>query len=171
MADFVTALEKTLQHEGSDFVDDPHDKGGATRFGITLNFYQETIDKKATSEDIKNLTPNTVGFLYHKYFWEPNRYQLIDSQKIANKIFDLCVNIGPHANKMLQQAINMAALELTVKEDGIIGSQTIAALNKLSEDKVYSELIEEALQYYTNLVKNNPDQHVYLEGWLHRLES
>ncbi|NIM33921.1 MAG: hypothetical protein GTN67_00180, partial [Hydrotalea flava] len=85
-----------------------------------------------------HLTIDQAKELYFTDYWLKNRYGELISQKIAEQIFDLAVNIGSNpANKIAQSAFNFLSfclfnyahniLQLTV--DGLIGEKTIAALN------------------------------------------
>lgn len=170
MANFSDAIDKTLAAEG-DLEIDPLDRGGITNFGISFNFYHENIDQNVTHDDIKNLTREQAMAIYQKFFWDPNKYGHIENQKLASKIFDLSVNIGPIVNEMLQEAVNTVATIDVVDVDGIIGSKTIEHINYLPADAIYIHLIIEATHYYTDLVIRHPNQQKYLKGWLRRLHA
>lgn len=177
MADFKQAISKVLKNEGG-YVDNPNDLGGTTNFGISLRFLQ-SIDKTATKETIKNLTLAKAEDLYFKYFWLPNKYDQIDYQSLANKVFDTAVNTGSKiANRILQSTLNTVIFNgKAIKEDGIIGNETINAINYLlsAKDvdsnrfkKIYMLLQKE---YYASIVANKNNQVVFLKGWLKRAEE
>ena len=78
MADFYKAIQFTSKYEGGEkFTDDPLDRGGATRWGVSLRFAEGTndlalfdLDKdgKITKNDIKLLDKDTAYKVYKKYF-------------------------------------------------------------------------------------------------------
>ncbi len=178
MADFKQAISKVLKNEGG-YVDNPNDLGGTTNFGISLRFLQ-TIDKMATKETIKNLTLEKAEDLYYKYFWLPNKYDKINSQRVANKVFDTAVNMGSTvANKLLQRALNVCIRNHNSPfvEDGIIGSITINETNNITgviehEDRFFI-LVYQLLQKerYASIVANKNNQVIFLKGWLKRAEE
>ena len=55
---FEEIIESVLKHEGG-YVNDPHDRGGETNFGITKKFYPNV--------DIKNLTKEQAKKIYHQF--------------------------------------------------------------------------------------------------------
>lgn len=166
MARFELSLQLVLSHEGS-FVDHPLDKGGPTQNGISLRFYKKRIKPDATAQDLKNLTINDIAAIYRKFFWERAPFAEIESQKLCDKVFDLHVNTGQGVC-ILQKALN-AHLRIHLLTDNILGEHTLSAVNSADVEKLYPVLIEQAKQYYRNIVKNNPSQIVFFKGWLRRL--
>lgn len=158
MADFEKAIEIVLFNEGG-YVNDCRDSGGETKFGISKKAYP--------SIDIKNLTKEKAKEIYRKDYWELNRYYEISSQDIANKVFDLAINIGSYnANKILQKTVNFIE-SYTIAVDGIIGEHTLEGLNGKSEYgiRLFVAIFERlAAKYYVEL--NNQR---YIIGWLNRL--
>ena len=80
MSSFQPAIANSLKWEGG-LVKLENDKGGITNFGISLKFLK-SINPNATEQNIKNLTMQDAKLLLYKYFWLPNNYQDIKSQKI-----------------------------------------------------------------------------------------
>jgi len=175
MANFKEALKLVLKHEGG-YVDHKDDKGGATNKGITLKTYQ-AYKPNANKEDLKNITEAEVEQIYKDGYWDKCSCDLIKSQAVANKVFDVAVNTGPkQAIKFLQRTLNIVIFNgkpLTV--DGIIGKNTIEAINLLDGEDVDSNILQvySLLQkeYYANLVINNNSQLVFLKGWFKRADA
>jgi lysozyme family protein len=70
--------------------------------------------------------------LYYRDFWEPQLYEQITSYKVAEKVFDLAVNVGANkAHVILQRALR--AVGNPVKEDGVLGKITLVAVNSSNE--------------------------------------
>src|SRR3972149_3920166 len=109
-------IERTLEHEGG-YVNDPHDPGGETQFGISKRRYPHL--------DIKNLTLDVACHLYKKDYYDVLRCEQFTSGQVRWKVFDIGVNMGVRtAAKLLQMAVLVTA-------DGIIGPATIAATNAM----------------------------------------
>lgn len=157
MADFDTAVERTLAREGG-YVNDPRDPGGATKYGISQRIFPDL--------DIAGLTEARARAIYHSTYWTaPGIYRLTDDE-LAARVFDLAVNIGQgRAIRVLQRACNWFGPDL--RTDGFIGPLTANFCNNWRHPAALLAAVKaEAALYYRAL--NRPD---YLAGWLNRLED
>lgn len=160
---FDQAIKFTLSEEGG-FVDNPHDSGGATNHGVTQSRYDDYRDtRKLPRQSVALITDSEVRELYENMYWEPSKCQLMHSPlDICH--FDWSVNHGiSGALKTLQAALG-------VTPDGIFGKQTSSALaiaDPTETAQAYNVLRRE---WYRNRVKQRPDQEVFLNGWLGRVD-
>lgn len=159
---FEKALEAVLRHEGG-YVNDPKDKGGETKFGISKRAYPYL--------NIKALTKTDAARIYKADYWDRGRYGMIDDFLIAGRCFDLGVNCGVSRSiKFLQRAYNTVRYGygynfLGLSVDGIMGQKTAAAVNGYkSQCALYEALVGIARDYYRSL--NQPR---FLNGWMNRL--
>lgn len=158
---FESAIKQVIADEGG-YVDHTHDKGGATKYGISSRSYPKL--------DIANLTLEEAKEIYHRDFWKPGPYDALVHAPLAEKVFNTAVNTGPkQAFKLLQQAANAAGAKLVV--DGAIGPKTIAAVNALDGAAVLKCYRTEQANFYYSLVARNPSQQVFIKGWLKRAAS
>jgi lysozyme family protein len=117
-----------LTREGG-YVNDPDDPGGATNFGVTIGTMARLGldldgDGKITAEDVKRLTKAQARDIFVKYYFErPGIGQLPTS--IQASVFDMYVNAGANAVRILQKLLN--EMGQTIDVDGAIGPQTIEA--------------------------------------------
>lgn len=170
MASFYKAIPTVFKHEGG-WVDDIDDAGGATNLGISLRFYKKKINPNATKEDIRALTYVDATGIYKQFFWDTNGYEKIDSQLVASKVFDLCVNMGAvQANKCLQLAINSINPRTNLLIDGQLGAKSLNAINLSSPNPLYHALVNQAKEYYKKIAKHGNNQK-FLRGWLNRAED
>jgi lysozyme family protein len=172
MADFRTALNKTLQHEGG-YANIPGDNGGESYAGISRNNWPAwrgwaIIDKaKPLKRNQKLKDKQLVGFIdvfYYEHFWKPVQGEKIKNPQIAGFLFDFYVNSGYHAIKAIQRLIK-------VKDDGLIGSQTLAAINAADPDSLFAALKSSRLKFVKDIAARKPDQGKFLEGWQNRINS
>jgi len=156
---FVQAVGAVLEHEGG-YVNDPDDPGGETKWGISRRSYPEL--------DIANLTEEQACAIYYRDWWRQYKYDLIEDATVAAKVLDLSVNMGPSAaHKCLQRALH-ACGRRDVTIDGIIGPQTLEAVNSANPLMLLAALRAEAAAHYRALAQADPKRQKFLNGWLNR---
>lgn len=179
MADFELAFNKTIKHEGG-YNDVKGDAGGATNYGVSLRFLQDVYkgfdwvdinnDGKIDATDIRGLTIDDAKKIYLKHFWQKQKCDLIVSNELAAKIFDMSVNMGlTQAAKLLQRACNACGKNLVV--DGKLGAASMVAIDSLSSQELIAALRYECVQFYLGLVEKNAGFAKFLKGWLKRAVS
>lgn len=172
---FDRAVQVVLMHEGR-YADDPTDPGGTTKYGISLRLlrqlgYDLDNDLDIDADDVRMLTLEQAKKIYRTKWWDKYRYGEIQDLELAVKIFDLSVNIGPtQAHKLLQRALHAAGYR-HVQVDGILGPQTLTAVNDAEPRLVLGALRAEAAWYYRSLVTERPELSQFLNGWLNRAYS
>jgi lysozyme family protein len=155
MSDFSQAFEWMLPHEGGFNIDN----GGRTKFGISQRQYPAL--------DIENLTIAEAEEIYRRDYWIPNRFGAIDSQRIANKAFDMAVNMGSgSATKILQQACTACGWRVPI--DGKMGPQTLNAINGITAGTLMDQIKAMAAAHYEAIADHNPELKIYLKGWIKR---
>lgn len=155
---FQRAVEIVLAHEGG-YVNNPADPGGETKYGISKRSYPNL--------DIASLTREQAIEIYRRDWWDRLRLGEIQDPDVAAKVLDLSVNVGRKAGvKLLQQALRAAGKSVTV--DGIMGPETLAAVNEANPQVVLAALRSEAAGYYRLLVTKKPELKVFEAGWINR---
>lgn len=184
MASFDDAINIVLKNEGG-YVNNPFDPGGPTKYGISRRFLNSDYidselkkridinkDNFIDAEDIKSLKEEDASYIYKKYWWDKYKYENIDSQKIANKIFDMAINMGPiNSHKIAQKSINDVNKEDKIKVDGIIGDKTLFSINRCEPIVLLDKIISYGKDYYNDLVKKNNNLSVFLKGWMNRINA
>ncbi len=156
MANFNDAIVKTLAKEGgAKFTDVAGDKGGATKYGISQTAYPNV--------DIRNLTEQQARDIYKRDYWDRVCGDDIKSQIIAENIFDTAVNMGIRtASRLVQVVLNITP------PDGIIGSASLAAINKQDEAVFLAHFTLAKIARYTNICMQDKTQSKFLLGWVNR---
>lgn len=178
MSRFEDAIPTVLQHEGG-YCDDANDPGGATNYGISLRYLKQREDRgepwDADSDgidagDIRNLTREQAVEIYRTDWWERNGYEAIENQALATKMLDCAVNLGhERATLIFQRALNTYWTAL--REDGILGPKTRAAINAAPAGELLAEVREQCAEFYMKLVRRRPKMRKFLTGWLRRAYS
>lgn len=139
---------------GAKVTNDPVDRGGTTKFGISLRFlasegaFDEDGDGKADFDldmdgdidgaDVRALTRGDAVFLYHRCFWKRLDCES-HPRPLGEMLFDQGVNGGlVAARKLLQRALNTSLMEARQR----MGSNSAPALLKV--DGVLGDLSREA---------------------------
>ncbi len=167
---FYDALKIVLKHEGV-YSNDLHDRGGATKYGISKRFIVDNKIKPPTF-DMQKLTKDDATSIYKCFFWDKNNFEGLDDEAMRNKLFDISVNIGSGtAIKIFQKSLNEIN-NRNIAVDGIMGLRTLALANTTDDQKLLLEtFINFCCEYYKAIVARNPDQAKFLKGWLNRCES
>ena len=149
------AQDGTIPH-ACGWVNNVADPGGETKYGIAKN--------DNPSVDISNLNLNGAIDIYWNKYWLTTSCDQLPN-RIALLIFDGSVNNGPGTSaKFLQRAIGVTA-------DGSIGQQTLAAVNSGDPIAICNSICDQRLQYYQNIIANNPNEAKYLSGWTRRIDE
>ena len=163
-------IDEVIRVEGG-FVNHPKDKGGPTKYGITLRTLEHWRNDQLDALDVKMLTKAEASEIYeHNYYLKPGVDGL--PELIQCVVFDMCVNMGTvNAIKVMQRVIHKMGSPLVI--DGVIGPRTrqsaVIACNVYG-DEVVRQICAARVSYYQGIVDRNPDQAVFLKGWINRAE-
>lgn len=163
---FNRVFNKTLNEEGG-YEDRPNKIDTATNMG----FQQATLERfkqkhhdlaQGFPKHVKDLTYEQGKLIARKDYYEPYRLGEIKSLALQETMFDSFFNHSPQAPALwVQRAINQNT-KMHVDEDGVFGSETINAMNKLSEDeivKVNNAILNQRLEDYEREKKINANPH------------
>lgn len=182
-------IDELIAREGG-YVNNPADRGGATRFGIT-----EAVARAHGYSGAMTAFPREeAAAIYRRLYWLRPRFDQVArrSPAVAAELFDTGANMGPAvASTFLQRALT--ALNRNGKDypdlvpDGRIGPATLAALDaflklrgssrplgsgvgdqhQTSGETVLLRALE-ALQgeRYLRLAERRPANEAFLYGWL-----
>jgi lysozyme family protein len=164
MADASKLTPFILKWEGG-FVNSPTDKGGATNKGITLTTFRQYYGKNKTVNDLKNITDEQWFYIFKKGYWFPFKGDYIENQSVANACVDWAFNSGVKtAARQVQQI-------LAVTADGIVGNQTLAAINAYEPRELFDKIKAARIRFVNNIVRNNPAQAKHINGWINRINA
>lgn len=176
---FDLAMEHAFGFEGG-YVNDPVDKGGPTNFGITLATLKAALgdhadldlDGDVDADDVRKLTRDQAKEIYRERYWNRPGIWAIADPRVQSKVFDVGINCGPRtAIALLQKAINVARPASRVgpvEVDGVLGAQTLTALDRCDEDVLLGALCAEQRCFYLKVVEHDPKQKRFLSAWLRR---
>lgn len=164
MADYNELIPIIKKWEGG-FVNDPDDSGGATNKGVTLATFRTWFGANKTVNDLKALTDDQWIYIFLNGYWDQCKASQINNQDIANIIVDWAWASGPTtAIKKVQAIVGTDA-------DGIVGPNTLAAINSANPRQLFDKIKEARLQFVENLAAQRPKDKKFLQGWKNRINS
>lgn len=162
-----------IRREGG-YVNHPNDRGGPTNYGITQKTLSRYIGRFATVDEVKTLPVEVAKEIYERTYYIAPGIDTLPAM-IQPFLFDSAVNHGPRrAIKFLQSVCNQAGATPRLSEDGAVGPNTRRgaewAVREMG-DVLLKALIEERRNFYLVIVQARPDQQVFLNGWMNRIEE
>jgi lysozyme family protein len=169
------AIDAVIEREGG-YVDRVEDRGGPTKFGVT----QTTLDRArglalVATKSVKDLTVQGARTIYRVLYVDEPRFCVIRDPDLFELVIDRGINMNPvRAVKWLQAALG-------VKEDGILGPKTQAALEYAEATGrahlIYRSVLADSVMYLGRLISKDErdadhdgktDSAEFASGWLNR---
>lgn len=178
---FDELFDGVIKHEGY-YANVEGDRGGETYMGVARNLhpdwkgweyidaYKETYGKIKWNFkiDVPELTQLVKDF-YEKTFYEKFKIDGVLDGSLQEIIFDWCVNSGHWGARGVQRVLNYESDE-DLKLDGIIGFNTLTAINIREPKELFWKIKKARIKYYHSIAKKGKN-HLFLEGWLKRIGS
>jgi len=166
-----------LLNEGT-FANDPDDVGGKTIFGIASRYWKKDFKicmgywkRQQYLEAIEY----AIQF-YHKNFYSLY-YDQIRDESLAFKLFDFGINASPKKAVKVLQMIIVTKFNHHLVVDGILGTNTIYAIDRASSSATSKRIKSESLLYedYVYALKTFYEGRStfwkFGRGWFHRLRK
>jgi lysozyme family protein len=170
MADINKLVPIILKWEGG-FVNDPVDRGGATNMGVTIGTWKQVgYDVDGDGDvDVDDLTmlnkKQVVTDVLKPHYWDKWHANDIKNQSIANLVVDWTWGFGVWGIKYPQRILG-------VKDDGVVGQKTLAAVNNYPNQKELFDLLwNRRKKHFEDIAKSDSTQNRFLRGWLNRLNE
>lgn len=174
--------EEIVAREGG-FVNDPDDPGGATKHGVTIGTLRRlgldvTGDGVVDVADVRALSrAQAVDLFVKEYFERPGLHRL--PELLQPSVFDMYVNAGSAAVRILQQMLIEMGADLTV--DGVIGPLTARAAHAAAArapDHIGDAYGIARRNYYYAIADRRPQSRKFARrrdgakgGWIRRAEE
>ena len=154
-------IQFILNREGSRYTDHPLDRGGPTKYGITIETLNAFMGREVTPEIVKSLRLIDAVSIYRAVYL--SQFQFIQDPDLKFLLFDSAVQHGTtRAIKWLQECAGVHA-------DGHIGPITKDAVAKRGHKKLFKGVYAKRQSFYADIVKNDHSQAVFISGWMNRL--
>ncbi|WP_425080696.1 holin-associated N-acetylmuramidase [Ruegeria arenilitoris] len=165
------------------FVDDSDDPGGATKYGVTIYTMRRlgldlSGDGIINRTDVRMLSKSQAIDIFVQHYFEQPRLDLLPHELRAS-VFDMYVNAGSHAVKILQRLLRDMGFEIVI--DGAIGPITARACRDAADpdpDALRDAYGVARRNYYFRLADHRPASRKYARtragrkgGWIRRAEE
>ena len=135
-------------------------------WSVIKRYLVNTPNLKECSKILANVSDlnQKVEEFYKKEFWDKLQLDLVKSVDKQEEVMCFAISVG------IKPCIKKLQELLGVKVDGIIGQQTINALNSFNES-LFDKLFDlEEKEYYELIIKNKPQYLQFKNGWFKRAE-
>ena len=158
--DIITDI---LKAEGWDrYTDHPADRGGPTKWGITLAKWREVNgDPTLTAADVRKITEEQARELYRNWYIIGPGFDKL-SPILQPLVIDCAVNHGAkRAAEWVQKAVGAV-------QDGQIGPKTLAAIENVPSTYIYLNICAYRFRFYGAIISRDPSQAAFASGWNNR---
>jgi len=156
-------MDYIFQNEGV-YSNDPDDRGGATRFGLSEK-YLRGIGYEGVVEE---LTESSALSIYYSTLYDAYKLSRIEDWSVRTKLLDVMVNFGANTGiSIFQNSVNEYG-KFHIKVDGILGKKTVYAINNTTSKLLLEKVKEISAQEYIDICISNPTQIKFLKGWMKR---
>jgi lysozyme family protein len=154
-------IQRIIEREGG-YVDHPADKGGPTRWGITMTTLSRYHDYLVTPSDVKALSREEATLIYLNLYVMRPGFENINDEKLRALVVDCGVLHGPGTvTKWLQSIVEQPV-------DGIFGVKTAEAVNSEHSHSLYLMLCAKRFRFFGEIITKDPTQAVFAHGWMNR---
>jgi len=163
---FEKGLDYTFANEGG-FSNDKADRGGATKFGITIGDLSKWRRRAVSIQEVRDLSADEAKAIYKAWYWDTLSLDQVRSEGVAICMFDIGVVRGIGVPpKYAQQICNSHGANLVV--DGHVGPKTLLAVNALDPALFIRDFASKTKAGFYAIVAGRPSQIVFLKGWINR---
>ena len=158
-----------IDNEGRTYENVKHDRGGPTKYGITIGRLRTEWGNHVTADSVRLLTEDQAKAIYkNAYYYRPKIDRLPDG--IEHVVMDYFTTSGNWAIKSLQRVIGHIVGHCDI--DGKIGPQTIRlayeAVSKIGVERFINMYCDERARFYRAIVASDATQSKFIRGWLNR---
>jgi lysozyme family protein len=153
-------IDEIVQREGG-YTNNVADRGGPTKYGITAVTLGEWrhMDAPASELEVESLSDSEARtILRQRYIVGPGLVQIRD-ERLRALVADTLVQHGLRGGTIIVQR------GVGVPGDGVMGPQTIAALNA---NDVFNRVLASRLRKYGRILSDDHTQAEFAAGWMNR---
>ena len=154
---FDKAFDFVMKSEGG-YVNNPKDPGGETNLGVTKAAWSTWPKRPIQSGEMAKLQLSDVKPFYKALYWDKAYCPQLPTG-LDYCLFDAAVNMG------VGQAIRLLQKSLGCVPDGVIGPNTMKAINDAKPEDLIDKFSAQKEMFYRSLATFN----VFGKGWINRV--
>lgn len=165
-------FEKALDHEGRVSEDVPGDRGGPTRYGVTLGrlatIKKVPVPSRGTQAfeklkaELYALTEDQIKEIYRRDYWDAVKADdLPDGLDYC--VADFGLNSGP------SRAVRYLQKQVGNPETGKMDDETLREIHDYPAEDAITSYCAARTKFLKSIVANDPKQNKFLKGWLRRV--
>lgn len=105
------------------------------------------------------------GVIFKRGYWDKVKGDKIELQSIAECLVSWAWGSGSRtAVKQMQKVLGVSV-------DGVIGNQTLNAINSSDEKELFDKCVKARAQFFESIARKNPKNLKFLKGWMNRLKD
>lgn len=171
---YDSIINEIIRKEGG-YVNHPNDKGGPTKYGITIDTLSNWRGKTCKIADVQNLTVEEAKLIYAKRYISLPRFDQLPAS-LQDQVIDIGVNSGTGtATILLIRACLKVNPEVVIRETSVLSPKEIAYVKETVADvgssKVNNTLVDARLRYLAKITAKKPTNVEFLQGWVDRALS
>ena len=169
---YNSAFCYVIANEGTTYTDLGADRGGATRYGITLATLRawraSQGQPQASANDVQNLALDEAQAIYSAMYWRKMGCGNIADRAVATAIFDSAVLTGTGRTGEAVQKVLNTLLGAGLTADGALGPKSLAALNSCPRRDFLCALVAADQSYFLDIIAKDPGQQPFHKTWRRR---
>jgi len=152
-----------IRREGEHYTDLAGDRGGPTKYGITLATLAAWRRHPVTTEDVASLDEAEAVAIYQDIYIRRPRFDGVDDPRLRALAVDSAVLHGVNRAVMwLQRSAGCQA-------DGVLGPASLKAVNSADATRLHASLLAQRVEFIGRLITRDPTQAEFAAGWLARI--
>ena len=151
------SLAQVLKSEGG-YVNNPKDPGGETNMGVTKAAWSTWLKRTILPGEMAQLTHADIIPFYKALYWDKSYCNQLPTG-IDYMVFDASVNMG------VGQSIRLLQRSLGCVPDGVIGPNTMKAINDADVKTLIDKFSAQKEMFYKSLATFA----TFGKGWLRRV--
>lgn len=167
-------IDDIIRREDDKYTNRAADRGGPTKYGVTLVTLADWRGKPVTPRDVEELTEAEAREIYREIYIIKPRFIGIQSEPVRALLIDCAVNHG------VKRAVMMLQGAAHVFVDGALGPKTRDAANRMTPAALYRRICAARARFYGQIISKDPDlvraklaghdlQAENAGGWMNRL--
>lgn len=140
---YEIAITQVFQDEGG-YTNDPHDPGGPTNWGITIQDARQYWKPEATAYDVQYMPKSVAEDIYVKHYATSINYNSLPSG-VDYAVLDYSINSGTSRSVRALQSI------VGTPSDGVMGPITLAACQKMHPADIINQIYDRRLAFLKGL--------------------